>query len=375
LLLADVLRQPRTLPIPRWITPKHYQFTYAEVFGHSSFVLVAISYAVDDFLWLRILAVAGSTCMLFFTYFHPHGRILWLPFKWNALFIIINSYRIVNVFLKQFYAERLPEEFMKLRQKSFYLMDPVDFYRLMKIATIQEYKRGDMVLAQGSQIRCVRMVLDGKLKVLRDGQLTYILEPGNFMSEAGIHIGMMIPGKIESCGTVVADSETTRLLCWDRTELITLLESHEGVRRSLKAILSWDVIRKLKAQRFLLEDMDDPEAWTARRKEQTRHRYAAILHAILQHPQYLHKFRKEVNKYRTIHHIDDAQHAQALKRCGWTVDEYEAGQRSRRKGSPVDDEEDNEDYFGVHGHDDEDDRDHVRNWQWYMHYLYLRLFG
>ena len=67
--LDTFLRKARTLPIPRWISPRHYTITAAEVLGHSSFLLVAISYAVDDFLMLRCIAVAGSTAMLFFTYY------------------------------------------------------------------------------------------------------------------------------------------------------------------------------------------------------------------------------------------------------------------------------------------------------------------
>ena len=69
------LNEPRLLPVPRWISPRHITYKVSEVFGHCSFVLVAISYAVDDFLQLRILAIAGSSAMLVFTYFHPHGRI------------------------------------------------------------------------------------------------------------------------------------------------------------------------------------------------------------------------------------------------------------------------------------------------------------
>ena len=67
--IENFLRKTRTLPVPRWITPRHYTITLAEVLGHSSFLLVAISYAVDDFLMLRCIAVAGSTAMLFFTYY------------------------------------------------------------------------------------------------------------------------------------------------------------------------------------------------------------------------------------------------------------------------------------------------------------------
>lgn len=148
--LSSFLLKPRTLPVPRWVSPQHYTVTLSEVCGHMSFVLVAVSYAVDDFLELRILAVAGSTAMLFFTYFHPHGRVLWLPFKWNALFIAINSYRIGNVFMKRFHAEQLPQELLSIHQDHFYVLDPVDFYKLVQLGRMETFKPGDLVVAQVS---------------------------------------------------------------------------------------------------------------------------------------------------------------------------------------------------------------------------------
>jgi hypothetical protein len=94
--------------------------------------LVAASYAVDDFLHLRIIAVAGSTAMLFFTYFHPHGRVLWLPFKWNVLFIMINSYRIGKVYMDRFMAQQLDEDLLRVREDHFSVVDPIDFARLVR---------------------------------------------------------------------------------------------------------------------------------------------------------------------------------------------------------------------------------------------------
>jgi CRP-like cAMP-binding protein len=382
----EFLSKPRTIPIPRWITPKHSQVTASECFGHASFVLVAASYAVDDFLLLRMIAVAGSSAMLVFTYFHPHGRVLWLPFKWNVLFIAINSYRIGMVYWNRYMAEQLPAELMELREKTFYTMDPVDYYRLMRIAEIKEYKKGDLVLSQGEHVCYVRLVLSGQLRALRDGKLNYLLEEGNFISEIGIHAGLLLPGKIESCCTLVADGDgkggdVTRVLCWNRTELVHLMELYQGVRRSIKSILTWDIVRKLKFQRLLLVEhlIDDPEEWTARRNRQTNHRYAAILQAVLQKPQYLEKFRKEINKYRTIHHIDDDDHAMALEQIGWTVEEFEAGKKKNKPAHHrrvilfngddlVDGSEDDDDFL-------DSDFEEVRTWRWYLQDIYLRLFG
>jgi len=327
--LDEIMRKPRTIPVPRWITPTHSTTTLSECFGHASFVLVAISYAVDDFLTLRMIAVAGSTAMLFFAYFHPYGRILWIPFKWNLLFTAINSYRIGRVYLDRYYAERLSEYWINFRNKNFYLMDPTDYAKLVTLGAVKEFREGDLVVAQGEDNPYVGLVLDGQLKVFRDGKLTYLLNEANFVSESGLHAGLLLPGRIESCCSVVADSPTCRVLLWDRSELVALMHRKAGVRRSLKAILSWDIVSKLKAQRDLLSSgrIDDPEQWTERRNVQTQHRYAAILYNALLQPEFLSERRKQIAKYRIIHHIDDETHEKALEEVGWTKEEYERGYR------------------------------------------------
>jgi hypothetical protein len=69
----------------------------AEIFGHTSFMLLATSFAFGDILWLRSLALASGSCMAVFNYWHPNGKVLWLPFRWNLIFIIVNSMWILQV--------------------------------------------------------------------------------------------------------------------------------------------------------------------------------------------------------------------------------------------------------------------------------------
>ena len=161
--LNAFLLKPRSLPLPWYLSPRHYSFT--EIFGHAFFILVAASYATDDFVHLRIMAVMGARSMVFFSYSHPHGRVLWLPLKWNALFIAINSYRILTVMWNRYQAEHfLQPELQKFREDHLAVVEPVDWYRLMSvgIGTIEEFTKGD-------------------LGVRRDGVLTYVVEEGNFM--------------------------------------------------------------------------------------------------------------------------------------------------------------------------------------------------
>jgi hypothetical protein len=181
------------------------------------------------------------------------------------------------------------------------------------------------------------------------------VDEGNFLSETGLHAGLLLPGKVESCCSIVA-ATSGHTMCWERNELMDLLHRERGLRRALKAALSWDIVRKLKGQRLLLASghVQDPDQWTQRRTEQSQHRYAAILQNMLAHPEYLKERKCELEKYRLIHHIDDAEHALALARNGWTMEDFERGYKDGEE--PVDD---------VIKHD----------FQWLVHDMYMRIFG
>ena len=359
-----VLNKPRPLPIPRWISPTYSTTTISEIFGHSSFILVAISYAEDDFLHLRLLAIAGSAVMLVFAYFHPHGRVLWLPFKWNVLFIAINSYRVAKVYMDRFFAEQLSPLMLDMHDHHFYVMDKVDFARLMRLGTEETYKTNDVIVQQDQDNRYVRLILKGEMRVERDGVITYMMHEGNFISESGLHAGILLRGNINSCCSVVANSDDVVTIRWDRAELMQLLEIDKNIRNSLKAVMSWDIVSKLKSQRLLLAHgkIENAHEWSRIRREQTVHRYKAILGNILSHPQYVNERKDELTKYRDIHHIDDDLHEQILNDLGWTLEEFDNG--CPDGGWQIDaDELEREEYYGILG------------WKWYAQEAKLRIFG
>eukprot|EP00934_Nitzschia_sp_Nitz4_P005810 Nitzschia sp. Nitz4//scaffold74_size92883//21355//22356//NITZ4_004817-RA/size92883-processed-gene-0.80-mRNA-1//-1//CDS//3329557577//5800//frame0 len=330
----------------------------SECFGHGSFILVAISYSLDDFIQLRLLAIAGSFAMLIFNYFHPHGRVLWLSFKWNALFIAINLYRVFKVHMDRHLASQLSPIMIHMHHHHFYLLDLCDYARLVREGWVEEYKKGELVVAQDQENRFVRLVLTGELNVVRDDQITYKLHEGNLISESGLHAGLLLRDNVNSCCDVVASSDKVSVLTWDRTELMHLLEIDKNIQHAIKAVMSWDIVWKLKSQHQLLanKEIADPEIWTVKRREQTLSRYKAILSNMLAHPDYLNKRKEELHKYRDIHHIDDQEHEKALQEMGWTVSEFDCGFHEGQK------EVENEELVWSY-----------QGWKWYIHDLYLRI--
>jgi len=70
------------------------------------------------------------------------------------------------------------------------------------------------------------------------------------------------------------------------------------------------------------------EQWTEKRNSQSDHRYASLLKNILSRPEVLSpRSRYEIDNYRAVHHIDDAQHEYALSLCGWSLEEFASGQK------------------------------------------------
>jgi len=230
---------------------------------------------------------------------------------------------------------RLSEDLKRIKHDHFDAMELSDYVKLVSIATEETFEGGALICYQGQKNRYIRMVVEGELDVLRDGVHTYSLNEGNFASEAGLHAGLLLSGDIESSCTVISKPsisgqpvKSARVLRWDRSELMGILNKESGLRRSLTAAMSWDIVRKLKGQRqYISEQMvDDPELWTQKRREQSEDRYASIIQNVLQYPNFFEERRDELNKYRIIHHIDDKHHKLALKKCGWTIEEYEAGE-------------------------------------------------
>ena len=99
--------------------------------------------------------------MLFFTYFHPHGRVLWLPLKSNVLFIAINSYRIGKVYFERYKAQELSDELKVFREEHLPIVDMVDYYKLVKIGKEEVFEEGDLVVQQVRHYTRERLEKDG----------------------------------------------------------------------------------------------------------------------------------------------------------------------------------------------------------------------
>ena len=116
-------------------------FTAAEAAGHVSFVLLGVSYLTSDLLTLRALAVGGLSAAVVFQYFRDVP--LWLPIRWNALFVAINVFWVAKLYYDETAARRWSSgEERALYAKHFAHMPMHEFKTLMRHGEWREVERG-----------------------------------------------------------------------------------------------------------------------------------------------------------------------------------------------------------------------------------------
>ena len=71
--------------------------TLSDLAGHCSFLFLSLSYLESDFLNLRLYAVSGITLSIIFQYYRE--KPLWIPIRWNSLFLAINCMMILYLSL------------------------------------------------------------------------------------------------------------------------------------------------------------------------------------------------------------------------------------------------------------------------------------
>ena len=112
----DLLKGPaaRTMMMPRTFLGGA---SISEACGHMSFLLLGVSFAFQDIMYLRVTALFAGATMAVFNFFHPYGRVLWLPFRWNLFFIGVNVLNISWIMSQQYAANHMSAEESQLYEQ------------------------------------------------------------------------------------------------------------------------------------------------------------------------------------------------------------------------------------------------------------------
>jgi len=351
-----------------------FRFSMSEIAGHLSFIFLAISFGLKDMFWLRILALCAGISMMCFNFWHPHGKVQWLPFKWNATFVLINLAHILYLLNNEYRVRKLTKEEMILYEDVFSHtgLDKINFMRLLRVGKWEEHAKGELLTHEGRHSNLVRLIHSGSARVMVKHKSVYTLSHGQFIGEMGLHVGLHITSPVQSTASVVCETPV-RSVVWSRGALIDLLESFPEIAGAVQAAISADLVRKAldrdsqqnivlahessvaRRKAKTLADVEDVEevvpleldngmevspevkksieigdkqvsiqrAWI----EKDLTMYQQLLLSVLNDGKVSNHEKGTLRRFRQIHFITDAEHKRILNRVGWSEEEYEQGFR------------------------------------------------
>jgi CRP-like cAMP-binding protein len=206
-----------------------------DYFIHAANVLLLVAYCVRDILWLRLFAVAASLIAIPFYVLQP--EMLWAPLGWSVLFAVINLLQSWRLMLER-RPVKLSTEEEEVRRIVFPNISPRKVLQILNIGSWIDVAAGERLITHGTLPDAVSLVISGKVRVMRDGEILGQVGKGEFVGSAAILSG------VRPCVDAVA-VESVRAMCWNITTLESYLAASPDIRDAMQRHLARDLIGKL----------------------------------------------------------------------------------------------------------------------------------
>ncbi len=222
-----------------------FTLTMVDAFGHLSFALIAVSYAVRDMLVLRVISVASGLIGLFYNYLLPGGT-LWLAIFWISLFMIINSARIIGLYSEQ-RSISFSEDEKELYQTIFREFSPVEFMKLMRLANWKEIPQNEIIAREGEEFESLKFLFNGEVIIKKEGKDIARARDGAMIGEMSFLQGGNATATVQA-------AQPCRCVVWPKEKLKSLLKRNPTMDIAMNHVFSMDLTRKLSKR----DDSDPP---------------------------------------------------------------------------------------------------------------------
>jgi len=156
---------------------------------------------------------------------------------WSCVFISIHAFRAWGIV-----KERRPVVFTGdeklLYDKTFSLLSPQQFKRLLAIGEWQDLDHGHVLHSIGDQPDSLEAVVRGELEARRHGRILGRAGPGDLAGLASVLSGS--PELFEATVT-----QPARVMRWRRSDLLKFVEENESLTSALRKIAAAALAEKL----------------------------------------------------------------------------------------------------------------------------------
>lgn len=213
-------------------------FIWADVPGHVSYILIAISYWLTNIYWLRVTAVVGLSLEI--VYFQLSGGAMHAGIGWDLVFIAINLYQIYWLVAERRKFRRMEHAHL-LRQGVFAGFNDGQLARLATVGEWRIMEHGTTLTREGEPVRELVLICTGEATVEAQGNIVAHLRGGAFVGEMAF-----VSGNPASATVVV--SHTMRAFVFDMAKLRKLEETDDLVAVAIHRVVGRDLAAKLKVK-------------------------------------------------------------------------------------------------------------------------------
>ena len=226
-------------------------FSYTDIPAHLSYVVIAISYFLTNFFWLRVAAVIGL--FLEILYFRLTGINSTSGVPWDSLFIAINLYQLIWLVREKLNA-RLPEKDADMLRQSFSGLDDSQIARMLRAADWKDYPVGEILTRQDAPVDALYFLCSGRASVEVDGKFITHLEKGSFVGEIAYLTGNPATAK------VIVD-EPSRALAFSKMRMAKVMAKDNQISGILYQLLGRDLAQKMRRANTRKVFGDDEVKW------------------------------------------------------------------------------------------------------------------
>ena len=204
---------------------------------HAANMLFLIAYMVRAILWLRILTVIATFCLI--PYYFTRPEPMMVPIYWSLVFAALNVYWIVRLLLERA-PMKLNADEQRLCELVFRTMSPREMITLLKLATWEHAETGECFVERHKPSDRLMVIYSGRACAEVDGLRVTELEPGQF-------IGSIDYVTQETALADILAIEPTRYVSWPKLELKDFMRRNPALHSALKSTLAIDLARWIQA--------------------------------------------------------------------------------------------------------------------------------
>lgn len=213
---------------------------------HFGALFYIIAFLIRDELKLRLMVLAGSAFYLLYYYLFPEIP-LWDAIVTTCILVAANLIILFRILMERTVFALKSEE--KELFEAFDGFSPGQFRQLLKIAHWETAGSPAILAAANEPLSELYFIFDGAV-VIKKGDNEFQLAPGNFIGEIAFVLGRLPTADVTA-------EPGARLIKWDASQIMRLMEKSPAFQNAIMALLSRDLAEKLAKSIKVEDQMDD----------------------------------------------------------------------------------------------------------------------